>query len=1135
MSKITIIKRKIILLLIWYILMYILSKEFDTFVCASNEEIASTCNNMDNKRNNNYSSGQNYLNIQLNGFMNNSSECLTYEEQSYNPYNVQDSSLDNDNMLANDLEQILIEFQANPYYVENLYGSDNCIPNNDQPYNPYTVSDSSLNSNSTLTENLPELLNSNIFNPCSIEDSYNNNNNLYTLNNVQTYNPHNIQNSSLNNILPNENLMNPEIIYNQVSTSIDYLPNEYILFESNSAPLACNNIEPDSSNSLLFLQPPNSSIQQIESVDQNLESTQVSTSTNRKRVYRSNNDSIDSDDDSDSDSIDSDDKFSRILFITSSIENLDRYKHLVTELHNYKLSCLENEQAPESISIALYGRSSISYKSEFYPAFIISIMDNIKKYNNIWMALYMSKKKFIDKKMIFIYFLTGFYLNDREFIFNDCNLSYYPGLFLDLSKIRNSGYNIAKKFISKNNLTVKSDGNVTKLSDIYAKRNINLLWHAESMLVSYGNWLLQFLFTSTSEVEKEWNLQRQLLLILCIPEIYEDLFYMEYEEIDLLRKRILASSLKQQYKSLCDQFCIIEYLYGKVHNNSKIMHDSYQKILKIKMNVSLYKHTDIGIYQLVYKLFAYFYKYSFHLYKTHNNDHINNPSFLEHNDNNYLYMRNYTKIHSIGKNAYQGKGVILETRIKIYSMLFKYNNAETNNRTLDNITEKKMSYVFNWKNHIVISYTPHYHVKFVDNSTHGMYVIHLPFFVTTKNGTTTYHYIHTIEEIVKYIIDIFYSTTINSNKKSRYNVYPFKYNRQDKTWSIITRRAPKKDQIKKRRLENSNNICDMDKTIEEMHNDGFDVVFYYIKENIKTTEFVFAQFNPIDAETINAAYRENEEEAKKLFDGYMPNNDAPRIPLFLPRIMTSAVHFGPYVLKPEKYKIIPNEDYQNPVAIEFSNWLDIVVKRKDLKLTTIELLKKFRHEIYYYSDFYILDLNTLYEDCDCYSMEVKQKELNEHGIELSWNAKKQLGIGEYTNYLFDIKSRSFLYSKDQNLKKIADLFLFLKMLQRKHASQDMLRYGICIYSKKAQKPCFTVVPLLCPEMKNHMNDLFCEDHEMHHMLSPRLKENIKHLKKNHSINISDVLNISKLCITIKDVNYTKSKLGLHYTIMNSMF
>ncbi|KAI5144761.1 hypothetical protein NEPAR07_1256 [Nematocida parisii] len=1134
--------------------MYILPKEFDTFICASNEEVTSSCSNMNNKINNNYSSGQSYLNMQPSGFINNSNECLAYEEQSHNPYNAQDGSLNNANMLTNNLEKIPIEFQFNPYYVENLYASDSYRPNYEPPHNPYAVSNSLLNSNSTLTEGFPGLSNSNTFNPYPIENYYDNN--QYTLNNVQTYNSYNIQNSYLNNIISNENPMDPEISHSQVFTGINYLPSECMPFESNSTPLACNNIEPDSSNPLPSLQPLNSSVQKMESVAQNLESTQVSTSTNRKRIYISSSDSAsnsssnsvddnntngDSSSDNTSDSSsyntsDSVDNSSKILFITSSIKNLDSYKHLVTKLHNYKLKNLKSDRNQESVFMPLYSQCSIKYKSNIYPVLKKSIKNNIKKYKNVWMALYKSKRKIIHKKLKFIYYLTGFYLKKKEYIFKYCDLSYYSGLFSDLNQMHNSCYSISKRFIPKNNLIVKSYRNITKLSYIYAKRDINLLWHAESMLVSYNNQILWSSFICAREVEKDWNLRRQLLLILCLPEIYEDLFYMKYEEIDLLRKRILAGSLFKKYKRLSDQFCIIEYLYGKVHNNSKIMHDSYQRILQIKISPSLHMHTDISMYQLVYKLFAYFYKYSFYLYKTHNNDHINNPSFLEHNNSNYLHMKNYTKIHSDGKNAYQGKGVVLETRIKIYSITFKYNNTENNNRALDNITEKKVSYHYNWKNRIVISYTQHYHVQLVDNSTHCMHVIHLPFFVTTENGTTAYHYIHTIEEIAKYIIDTFYATAINDSKKPCYNVYPFKYSRKDKTWSMITRPEPKKDQNKRRRLENSNEMCDMDKTVEEMHNDGFDVVFYYIKENIKTTEFVFAQFNPIDAETINAAYRENEAEAKKLFDGYVPNNDVPRIPLFLPRLMTSAVHFGPYVLKSEKYKIIPNKDYQNPIAIEFSNWLDVLVKRKDLKLTTIELLKNFRHEIYYYSDFYILGLNTPYEDCGCYSMKVDQTKFKDHSIKLTWNVKKQLGIEEYTNYLFDItRTSSLINSKDLNQKKITDLSLFLKMLQRKHVSHDMLRYGICIYRKGTTNPCFTVVPLLCPEMKTHMNDLFCEDHEMHHMLSPSLKENIEGLKENLGINISDILNVSKLYITIKDINYTKSKLGLHYTIMNSIF
>ncbi|KAI5168274.1 hypothetical protein NEIRO03_2532, partial [Nematocida sp. AWRm78] len=114
------------------------------------------------------------------------------------------------------------------------------------------------------------------------------------------------------------------------------------------------------------------------------------------------------------------------------------------------------------------------------------------------------------------------------------------------------------------------------------------------------------------------------------------------------------------------------------------------------------------------------------------------------------------------------------------------------------------------------------------------------------------------------------------------------------------------------------------------------------------------------------------------------------------------------------------------------------------------------------------------------------------------------------------------------------LLSFLNIFQRKHVSQDMLYYGICIYTERKTSKSY-IIPILCPKMKTRLQELLNENNEMHHMLSSELKKKIARLKKYINENIRDIHNVSRIHITVKSVNYTKSKLGLHYNILNIFF
>ncbi|KAI5131278.1 hypothetical protein NEPAR04_2417 [Nematocida parisii] len=807
----------------------------------------------------------------------------------------------------------------------------------------------------------------------------------------------------------------------------------------------------------------------------------------------------------------------------------NEYKNIIDTLCIYRLSVAKQaHQEPPS-----FVKSQVNIK--IYSKLIDSIKNAIKERKIVWSGLYMIKKENISTKLELIDFIG----NNRDYMdkmFKQCNMG-YSGMSSNLYKYLTKNYSscyIKKKKVKLDRKLVRFNPNEVTLGDIYIKKDINLLWHTESLWVSC---IIQHIQKSThvdtEELQKDLDLKRKLLLILSIPEIYEDLFYMQYDEINLVKQKIASKSFNDIVKEMCDQFYIIEYLYGEVHTQKKIIEESYKKIQEDKKK-SLYQYSDIYVYNLVYKIFICFYRYSLYLYNPNTSSCISNAHHPVQGNLSYFAMKNYTKFSRDNLTTYQGKGVIIKTPFVKCKFLFEYTKKaiSSNKKILDDISNLDIIYSYRDKDGAVLSYSHHYHIQLIDNSAHRVHIMHFPFFMLDSNGTKEYHYIHTIDDIANHVRKTFHTKT-RYGRPLVNNVYPFKYNRKDKTWSMI---GFINNDRKKRKLADSIG-SEINKTIGEMDKLGFDVIFYYIQENIKINDFVLAQFNPISKETINTAYEEDEVEAKKLFDGYVPNDSVPRIPLFLPKFITLAVHIGPYILNKENCLIQQlTTDYQNLVPIEFSSWLDYMVKKEDRKQTIIELATMYKRELNYYSDFYILGINSLYEDCDCYAMNIKQKTYELNKMKISWYVKKQYDLGEYTNYELDLDRVSFRKRTNCELRstKFHIIFSFLNMLQRKHASQDMLRYGICIYTRKSTGKS-NIVPLLCSRMKILMDELFGKYNGMYDMLSPASKRNIEFIKTHQDINTSEISDISKIHICIKNVNYTKSKLGIHYNILNTFF
>ncbi|KAI5155489.1 hypothetical protein NEPAR06_1875, partial [Nematocida parisii] len=486
------------------------------------------------------------------------------------------------------------------------------------------------------------------------------------------------------------------------------------------------------------------------------------------------------------------------------------YKKFIEKLHKHRLSVKNNNENNQHTAPSFYNQivDNIAVKN-VNKELIDRISTITKKNHNLWTGLQSIKEESTKTKLAIIKGVLSCFYNLSP-IFQSCEVLYYNRIMQDLNNYfyRNiiSSYNthIIEDLLQTENRIKLNEFNPYKstLGDIYIKNNINHLWHAESILMSCTNIHIE---CSNDLPACTVELKRQLLFILCIPEIYEDLFYMKYEDIDILRDLIIKSTSNRIYRPIHNMFCIIEYLHGFIHKNAEIMDASFKKIQEIDDIVCyLYDVNYITIYHFVYTVFAYFYKYSLYLYKIDTKVLISNTDPQLQKDCNYMAKKKYTKIPEDRIISYKGKdSVMLFNYIKCM-VQFKCisGSMPANERMLDNIIDKQIRYNYVYKENMNISYCHHYHVQVVDNSAHRVHIMHIPFFVFNDDETIKYNYIHTLEDIVDYIKRV---SRISEKKKNTLvnNVYPFKYNRAEKTWSMVTKLA--NTEAKRRKLDVTEN------------------------------------------------------------------------------------------------------------------------------------------------------------------------------------------------------------------------------------------------------------------------------------------------------------------------------------------
>ncbi|KAI5153606.1 hypothetical protein NEPAR06_0600 [Nematocida parisii] len=660
---------------------------------------------------------------------------------------------------------------------------------------------------------------------------------------------------------------------------------------------------------------------------------------------------------------------------------------------------------------------------------------------------------------------------------------------------------------------VKDYSNIKKetLGDILSNKEVNIYY----CCCGIGS---QMSTEGKKEEEKEKEIRKNLNAILYMPEVYEDFYNLPQSIVNeffrLFKKEL--NKIKGKNCLLVDNEdfsnidilnleAIIIYLLGTVQKNKVIAKQAYKKIIANNEGISDYD--AVKIYKLVYMNVQLFYKYFWSIYKL---DLKKSDRIQDRGACLFESMTTYKEYNKIlGSSA-----VATQKYLKSVQALKEICKIE-NGHSIQMIYKMCNGKLAVNREYVVLSIKDHYHIQFVDNERHTVEMIHLPVYTyIDKSGITIKCQFHTIKDIVNHLKDVFKIGENNRDDVNKENVHPFKYNRKDCTWSLIT--------------ENS----DLDRTVQIIEEENCNVVFYYIKENIYLEEFCFAQF--IYPDHIQDEVKDD-------------NINKPRIPLFLTKFIGTGYTIGPYDKNKIKYETSKIKEYKNlmPTSYiqEYPNESDtnLLVGNDEEKILNFAI----KH---YYSDFFIQYSTDLYEDLYCYSMSVKQ-EINEQYdcTVISWNTRMYNSVYEYTTYSFDsdIKDeRTYMSAINQPAHAS-----FIDMLQRKNPSTNMAMYGHCFY-KNSTDINYKNNPLFCLTMKELLErtnsysfDPNKTDTEVKDSIHATAINPEKTSTEFNPKDISEMIQGTKLkeikeskegLISIRDNNHNGCKYGIHHDIFNAL-
>ncbi|KFG25815.1 uncharacterized protein NESG_01801 [Nematocida ausubeli] len=634
----------------------------------------------------------------------------------------------------------------------------------------------------------------------------------------------------------------------------------------------------------------------------------------------------------------------------------------------------------------------------------------------------------------------------------------------------------------KNNICSMSKTEPETLGEIYEETQTDLKWWANSMSV---------ISAKTEEIKSAGSadaaLKEKLHLILKLPEVLRDLVLIT-PEILLKTKREMENHSNLEASRA---FCIIEYLYYLVNDDAEKMNIAYNEVKALSVNGEpINDQSTMVVYILIYDAFCLFYQCAPFTCVADIKSEEDNPEKKEARIKS-IFHSHCPHIPKSGVFRLRGKRAIVELALS------EYNPSKTTNSTRKSVEEievpKPTEIEQQDESFLNLSHhhsEDHYHVQLVDNMYHTVKLIPIPYYNSIDGSIQ--RKTHSIWDIVEYIKSILNSTY--PEKDSEFNVYPFKYNRKDRKWAFIDENFKSSIQL------------ELDITLDEMNDNGYDVLFYYFEEDIYTDYFKCIDFQ-ISADS---------------------NSETPRIPLFLTNFMLVSAIVSPYAVSSTdsigNQHILNYANEKNEAINSFQMDKSTAVtshKPSAISSSDNESQPERSYINYYYSDFLVRNI----KDCaffaaECFSTGILL-ELSEITGELStgWYTQIKRSIREYTNYCFSISTAQKLRKKRLLHEKNEVALTLLDILQSESSTDDKVTYGLCIYTSSSGKE--VAVPIMCEKMRR--------------LLSENIHSEINSDILPPCIDIEDIKEDTPVFITVKTFNYMQANLGIHYDIIAALF
>ncbi|KAI5167527.1 hypothetical protein NEIRO02_2035 [Nematocida sp. AWRm79] len=743
----------------------------------------------------------------------------------------------------------------------------------------------------------------------------------------------------------------------------------------------------------------------------------------------------------------------------------------------------------------------ISIQNEIGNNAVVNKFEFIKYWSNensknIWLLI----KDLGDSITERIFVIKEYLCSSRNKVGGKTNPGYYPDILKDIVEysIKHGPYTYSYQeftiFASTPGMHLNKK---ETLGDIWVKKRINLYYCLRSLIVMQQNTYI--------EGDRDNELRVKLNYIMCIPEIYEDMLIMSNESVSHLIRLIEQNVLKintTENIQACDiivMFSVISYLIGIAQKNTELA-DLHFFIIKNKIFKGNSQNTGpIDVFNYVLFVLSKFYYYSSNLASIEN-DWKYSLSSLE----NMKYM----VISNDGSHCLLGGSVLSDKyydfKVEVLDYTYVDNRFVINNINMYLNIDLRLKFI-----PLTINY--HYHIQFVNVTKQTIEMIHLPFFIKRDENSLLLVYIHRIKDIVMYL-HVLYCKEKHQKMPNMEciniectNIHPFKFTRSTKTWSIIECTSE-----------------DMYKTIEQIESAGCNIVFYLIEENILTAKFIFAEFyNPnhmdsIEQSIIHENIRMN-----------MSNNTQGifRIPIFLSPLLVSSIIFSGYSGYIPPNKFAKDQFYKDliPIKLTRNNQKYNQNESTLINENTDHAQELSKYTKYYYADFIIRNSDDIYEDINCYLMNIECTSVNNTSCTIKWIVKNSQSINEYTKYAFNSTSIDNRNNTSKCIKPT--IASFMDTVLKKHPCRDMINYGFCLYKEHLNTD-YKYSPIFCSTAEDLFGIIRNNPKYTPKFFTNSLLEISTCIKKHEILNSFDGI------IFIKSSNYRMSNYGLHAEILD---